>query len=462
MAMNRRDFLRAGLTTGSASMAMASLGGMTSMLTAMQSRAATNTDGYKALVCLFLYGGMDNHDTIIPYDQSSYSDWANIRSSLLNIYGGARGRDQLLPINPSNSEDYSGRQFALPAEMSGLQGLFESGQAAVVGNVGPLIQPVTASSFEAETVDLPSRLFSHNDQQATWMSGAPEGAQYGWAGLFSDLSLGNGANSDTTFANITTGGGELLLTGTKTAPYSVGIDGAAQPEVLGENSDIRDLLTAHFRGAAYLPEPLLGQDINQKNRTAYDANAQYNQAAGGSALATEFPSSWLGQQLKAVAKTISARTALGANRQVFVVGLGGFDTHSEQAKTLPKLQSQIDQAVTAFHTAMGELSLNDDVALFTASDFGRTLAINGDGTDHGWGAHHFVVGGGVQGQRIFGDIPVSTLNHELDAGSGRLIPTTSVEQYAAALGRWYGLDDNELNIIFPNLTNFGSVPAIFA
>ena len=462
MKLNRRDFLRTGVTAGTASVALSSFGGIAAALSSMQTHAATNTGDYKALVCVFLSGGMDNHDTIIPYDTSSYDRWAEIRSTLVSAYQGKREQDQLLSLEASNVTDYGGREFALPPELSGIHGLFQSGDAAIVGNVGPLIEPVTATEFEADTVSLPSRLFSHNDQQATWMSGAPEGAQYGWAGLFSDISLISGGNSDTTFANITTGGGELLLTGTNTAPYHVGVNGAAQPEIIEEyQGTFAERMRAHFRGEPFLPGSLLGQDINAKNQEAFDANEQYNEASGNSELSTEFPGTGLGQQLKAVANAIAAKDQLGVNRQVFAVSLGGFDTHSNQAQNLSEQHGILDSAIVSFHNAMAELGLNDNVTLFTASDFGRTLAINGDGTDHGWGSHHFVIGGGIDGQRIFGDIPISDFDHELDAGSGRLIPTMSVEQYAGALGQWYGLNEEQLSVVFPNLTNIGAMPTLF-
>jgi uncharacterized protein (DUF1501 family) len=458
--MIRREFLK----TGSAALALASMGGAVTALSAMQAQAA-DTTGYKALVCVFLFGGMDNYDTIIPYDSTSYQRWAQIRASLVNAQGTTRQRAQLRPLTPSNQNDFGARRFALPPEFSGIHQLFQSGDAAIVGNVGPLIEPTTAAQFEDQTVSLPLRLFSHNDQQSTWMSGATEGAQFGWGGLFSDQQFSAGANSSTTFANITTGGNELFLTGPQTAPYNVTNDGAVLPYVI-DNEDlspsVRDRLVAHFRGEAYGQPSLLGRDLANKMRSAYDANAQYNQAAGTVVLNSAFPESGLGRQLQIVARTIAARHQLGTRRQIFGVSLGGFDTHDNQAASLPALQQQVDAAVVAFHTSMVDLGLNNDVTLFTASDFGRTLALNGDGTDHGWGGHHFVIGGGVNGQRIIGDIPPADFGHALDAGSGRLIPTMAVDQYAAQLGQWYGLNASELVGVFPQLGKFSPVASIFA
>lgn len=459
MAMDRRSFLKA----SSFSLATASLGGMASLLTSIKSQANENSD-YKALVCLFFYGGMDNHDTVIPYDSQSYNRWADIRKTLLAQQSSPRLKENLLPLSPLNAAQFGGRQFALPQELSGIHNLFQTGNAAIIGNVGPLIEPTNASSFEEEIVKLPSRLFSHNDQQATWMSGATEGAKYGWAGLYADAIASKNSSGSNTFTNITTGGGELFLTGKNTTPYQVSGGRALSLDIIDETEQesFAAHLGEHFRSEYLQGESLLQQDMVNKIRDSFDANKQYNSATGSDPLFnTQFPATGLGSQLKSVTQSIAAREQLNTNRQVFIVAMGGFDTHSGQASTLPKLQTQIDEGVVAFYQAMTELGLQNDVTLFTASDFGRTLATNGDGTDHGWGSHHFVIGGGVQGQQILGDIPVADFGHELDAGSGRLIPTQSIDQYAAALGHWFGVGQYDIDNIFPNLTNLGPTPAIF-
>lgn len=454
MTLNRREFLKATSLT----LTCASIGGMTSLLTSMKSHAAENGD-YKALVCLFLYGGMDNHDTIIPYDEVNHQQWAAIRSDIIANQTIPRTRENLLPLTPLNAAQFGNRQFALPKEFENIHQLFQSGNAAIIGNVGPLIEPVNATQFNDKNVKLPSRLFSHNDQQATWMSGTTEGAQYGWAGLYSD-ALNSG---DNTFANITTSGGELLLTGKNTAPYIISGGQALNLNAIDEANDkLKTPLKKHFSADYFQGGSVLQQDIRQKISQSFNANTLYNQATKNtSSLNTKFPASRLGRQLKTVTDTIAARDNLKSNRQVFTIALGGFDTHSDQAKRLPRLQHQIDQSVAAFYQAMTELGLQDSVTLFTAADFGRTLAANGDGTDHGWGSHHFVIGGAVKGQHIFGDIPAAELGHEFDAGNGRLIPTQSVDQYAAALGQWFGVEADKLTEIFPNLNKQGQQPAIF-
>ncbi len=469
MKPTRRTFL-----TGASALSAATLAGLGSSLSAFQANAA-ETSGYKALVCVFFLGGMDGHDTVLPYDQASYDRYATIREPLFNLYenmqgGSTRARDRLLPLNPINSADFGTREFALPEEMSGIKGLFDSGNAAIVGNVGPLIQPLNRTQFLNETAPQPKRLFSHNDQQSTWMSSQPEGAQFGWGGRFADAALNAGANNGSTdFSTITSLGNELFLTGETARPYQVGLNGAPEIDALNffedgrntpEGEEIYQKLRDHFEAMDFNSGNLIDQDVANSMRTALTTNENFNEAfASIQPFATAFPGSFLGQQLQAVANTIAIRDALLINRQVFFVAIGGFDTHSNQVDDLPGLQTQIDQAVVAFYLAMQEIGLGSDVTLFTASDFGRTLAINGDGTDHGWGSHHFVIGDAVQGQRIYGDMPPYDFGHDQDAGNGRLIPTTSVEQFAEPLGRWFGLSDAEIATALPNLSNFNAGPA---
>ncbi len=469
MKTTRRSFL-----TGASAMSTATLAGLGSSLSAFQASAA-ETSGYKALVCLFFLGGLDGHDTILPYDQSSYDRYATIRAPLLNLYnnmqgGSTRERARLLPLNPNNASDFGSRQFALPEELSGIKALFDNGNAAIVGNVGPLLQPLNRTEFVNETAPQPKRLFSHNDQQSTWMLSEPEGAQYGWGGRFADAALSSGANTGSSdFTMVTSLGNELFLTGQQARPYQVGLNGAPEIDALNffagnrgtpEGDAIYQKLRDHFEAMDFTSTNLIDRDVSNAMRTALVTNETFNQAfASIQPFATPFPGSFLAQQLQAVANTIAIRDSLLINRQVFFVAIGGFDTHSNQANDLPNLQREIDEGVVAFYQAMQEIGLASDVTLFTASDFGRTLAINGDGTDHGWGSHHFVIGDAVQGNQIYGDMPPYDFDHDQDAGSGRLIPTTSVEQFAEPLGRWFGLNDGEIAAALPNLSSFSAGPA---
>jgi uncharacterized protein (DUF1501 family) len=452
---NRRKFLKSSLAVP---VALAS-GSMLSALANFQAQAA-DTDGYRALVCVFLFGGMDCHDTVLPFDQPSYDNYSQIRSSLLSSYaaqpgGSSRTKESLLALQPATA-NFGSRQFALPPQMSGMHQLFEQGKAAVIGNVGPLIEPTNRTTFNNGTAKLPARLFSHNDQQSTWMSFAPEGSQFGWGGLFGDAAVQGGANTETIFSAVSLAGNSVFLTGDSVSPYQIGVGGvpAIQLIDLGGNA-LGPQLRDHFYSKGSNRSNLFERDFIDLSRVSLDANDVLDSALqSGSAIQTAFPASGLGAQLRAVAQTMAVRETLGASRQVFFVGLGGFDTHSAQADDLPGLQQDIGDSIAAFYSATQELGIANDVTTFTMADFGRTLTVNGDGTDHGWGSHHFVVGGAVNGGDIYGDIPESVLRHNQDAGNGRLIPSVSVEQFAAPLGRWFGLNQTELNAALPGLVNF--------
>jgi uncharacterized protein (DUF1501 family) len=425
---------------------------------------AMDDSGYRALVCVFLFGGMDGHDTVLPYDTSSYNSYAQIRSSLLAAYNAqpgtsSRSQEALLPLEPA-AANFGSRQFALPPQLSRVHQLFEQGKAAVVGNVGPLREPTDRQGFLNKSAKLPARLFSHNDQQSTWMSFAPEGSQLGWGGRFGDAAAAAGSNVNGTFSQITLSGNTVFLTGQSVTPYQIGAGGVPSITLIdaaGNNfsPQVAAQVTDHFVSAGANRSNLFERDFINISQVSLEANEILDAAlSSGSLVQTPFPASPLGGQLQAVARTIAVRNTLGASRQVFFVALGGFDTHSSQATDLPGLQQDIGNSLAAFYTATEELGVENEVTAFTAADFGRTLIVNGDGTDHGWGSHHFVVGGAVKGGHIYGDIPPAELGHDQDAGNGRLIPTSSVEQFAAPLGSWFGLNQAELNDALPGLTNF--------
>lgn len=463
----RRNLLK---LTAAAPLAMTG-GSLVSTLASMNAQAM-DTAGYKALVCVFLFGGMDCHDTVLPYDLSSYNSYARIRSSLLAAYasqpgGSSRQRSALLPLTPATA-DFGGRQFALPPQMSALHTLFQEGNAAIVGNVGPLIQPTDRSAFLQGSATVPRRLFSHNDQQSTWMSFAPEGSQLGWGGRFGDSAARASANMENIFSQISVAGNTVFLSGEQVGPYQIGVDGVPSIFLLdrvgnGVPASLEPVLRAHFTSAGADRSNLLERDFINLSQVSYAANDLLGDALQSAPeFTTNFPGSSLGAQLRAVARTISVRDVLGASRQIFFVGLGGFDTHSAQASELPGLQRDISDSIAALYAATREMGIESAVTTFTAADFGRTLTVNGDGTDHGWGSHHFVVGGAVQGRDIYGDIPVSELGHSQDSGNGRLIPSVSVEQLAAPLGAWYGLSPAEIAQALPGLSSFpGAQLALF-
>ncbi len=454
--LNRRNFL----LKSCAGLGVAS--GLATNLGAFNAFAADTSD-YKALVCIFLFGGMDGHDTVIPYDQSSYNNFESVREVLLSnldnsLEGFAsRRRNALLPLNGSVPD---GRQFAFAEEYRPLHELYQSGNAAVIGNVGPLIEPTTRTTYRNDTAALPARLFSHNDQQSTWMASQPEGASSGWGGRFGDIMDAANANSNSAFTTVSASGSSVFLTGDTVTPFTVSTSGALSIDrsmsnnVLGSAVFSENYLDG-LQDINGVPKSLFGADVVDVMKTSIGLNDQLDTALEERGdLNVAFPASGLGSQLNIVARMIASRFSLGVNRQIFFVTAGGFDTHSNQAGLLPGLQADIAASMRAFYDAMVDLGVSNEVTTFTASDFGRTLTPNSSGTDHGWGSHHVVMGGAVNGGQIYGDIPVPEFNHEYDTGRGRLIPQSSVEQYAGALGRWFGLSDSELREAMPGLQNF--------
>ncbi len=459
---SRRAFMRSAVATS-----LFSGASMTNALGAFSASAA-DTTGYKALVCVFFRGGLDCHDTVLPYDQAEYDRLAEIRQSMFNNYP-SRARSALLPLDALNPAAQSGRQFALPPQLAPLHALFEQQRASIVANVGPLLRPLTRDEFDNNRSLAPGNLFSHNDQQSTWVAFQGEGARLGWGGRFADAVLTSGANQGSPFTALSASGQDVFLAGELAQQYQIGSGGVPEIRELdnerflgsGRNSDIAlDLLNQHFRSAGADRANLFERDVVDRYRRSIDGNRLFNQSRDNvMPLTTTFPDDRLGGQLRAVADTIATRSFLNINRQIFLVSLGGFDSHSNQAGSLPERQADFAAAIAAFYNATLELGVENQVTLFTASDFGRTLRVNGDGTDHGWGGHHFVVGGAVDGGKIFGEMPPTDLDHDQDSGNGRLIPTTSVEQYAASLGRWFGLNDGELAAALPGLGNFTAPPA---
>ena len=457
---NRRDMIRRLGALG-----LASGGGLGSALASMPVMAA-DTSGYKALVCIFLRGGMDGWDTLIPYDAPSRASYETLRGDLLQSYraaGISRDASDLIELTPSNAFMFGGRSFGFPRELEPLASLFQSGMAAIVSNVGPLIEPTDRDRFMSGAARLPARLFSHNDQQSTWESSAPEGSQVGWGGLFGDFV--RTGNTNPTFTTISTAGNSVFLNGPVNTPYTLSDSQIPIIRALNNGGRIgvrtdraRELLDEHFRGIGNRRNNIYERDFRTTSQSAIQAADQFRAVAGpqGVTLQTQFPPSRLGIQLSTIAEVISIRNGLGTQRQVFFCDTGGFDTHSGQTTTLPGLQSDIAGSISAFFDAMAEIGITNEVTLFTASDFGRTLTANGDGTDHGWGGEQFVVGGAVNGGAIYGTPALAELETNEDSGRGRLIPTTSVEQYGASLGAWFGLSPSELNSVFPQLSEFST------
>jgi uncharacterized protein (DUF1501 family) len=467
---SRRNFLKSASASGAVTFA-----GGASVLSALANSTAYAADvtGYKALVCLFLHGGQDSYDTVLPYDQTSYDRFAELRPGIFSDYAGqaggsSRDRSRLLGLNPANAAQLGGRQYALPEALAPLKSLFDSGDAAIIGNVGPLIEPLSRDEYEARSKPRPARLFSHNDQQSTWFSSSPEGEILGWGGKFADVVNASNGNVNPVFSAVSANGNAVFLSGEQSRPYVLNSGGPVQVNGLynhrgallgtgAENARAVQLLGEHYRGVGPERANLFQRDIADISERAFSSNEQFASALEGiPELQTEFPDDSLGRQMRDIANTIKVNGPLGMNRQVFFAETGGFDTHDNQANRLTQRHTRYANAIAAFYQSLVELGLQNDVTLFTVSDFGRTLVENGNGTDHGWGGHHFVIGGGVSGNTIYGDIPPYDIEHEYDAGNGRLIPSTSVEQYAATLGKWFGLTDAELAAALPALANFAT------
>ncbi len=467
-AHSRRAFLRR-----SAQLALAGTALPTAInLAAIGDAAAFNgADPYKALVCVFLYGGNDYANTVVSYDQATYDKYRTIRTNI------ALARDSLIPtlLNPDAANVLpDGRQYALHPSMTKMATLFNAGQMAVQLNVGPLMAPINKAQYQGSNrtlYPLPPKLFSHNDQQSIWQSSSPEGSTIGWGGNAGDLAMSSNGNSLFTCISVT--GNAVFLAGDSALSYQVGSGGAVKInstsyDVYGSTAvrDAMRTLTQQTR------TNVLESTYNTVTKRAITSEDSVTKAlaTGPAAGATgEFPefdalgnSNPLASQLKTVARLIAARTTLGNKRQVFMVSLGGFDLHDNLINGHVTNMTRVSDALDAFYRATVKLGVDQSVTAFTASDFGRTLTSNGDGSDHGWGNHHFVVGGAVNGKRFYGKAPgmgngsTPSPDDQDHVGQGRLLPTTSVDQYAATLARWFGVEDGEMAGVLPNIGRFAA------
>lgn len=458
----RRAFLRRSTQLGLAGTALP----FALNLAAMGEAAAFTATDYKALVCVFLYGGNDYANTVVTYDDESYNRYAAIRGGAGQAGGGIALAKAALAdtvLNPT-APLAGGRQYALHPAMTWLAGLFNAGKAAVQLNVGPLVVPLTRAQYSGSNralYPLPPKLFSHNDQQSVWQSSSPEGSTVGWGGNLGDLALSSNGNSLFTCISVT--GNAVFLSGDSALSYQVSTGGAIAINGVKSNvygsSAVRGALTALIQQTS--PQ-VLENEYNRVTTRAVTAESQITSGLAGVTLATAFPTSnSLADQLKMVARLIGARSTLGSKRQVFMVSLGGFDLHDNLSAQQPNLMRRVSDAMTAFYDATVELGVADKVTAFTASDFGRTLSSNGDGSDHGWGSHHLMVGGAVKGKAFYGKAPPVSITNTADAadqwhvGQGRLLPSTSVDQYAATLAKWFGVSNTELAGVLPNLSHFG-------
>ena len=425
--------------------------------------AGNGSGGYKALVGIMLRGGVDMFDAVLPRDRESYDAFAAQRPGIMGAHAGSRDPDNQLALAPSNAADFGARCFGLAPELGPAAEMFASGDAAIVGSVGPLLEPASRQAMKEKRVDLPPKLFSHNDQQSLWSALGPEGQRRGWGGGMMDCFNADGVSPRPEFTTVTAGSGDVFLASESTRVFKASSD----PDALGLKFQTKEWQTSGPHGAdararldQYLRRTAIGgsnaflQDVGAAQALGLQSIRDYGELfAQVGPVTTTFPDTYIGKQMAAIANAIHTRGAIGNPRQVFFAENGGFDTHDSQAHDISTNLQMVFDGIAAFRRAMIETGAWDDVVVFTMSDFGRTLNENGDGTDHGWGSHHFVFGGSVAGGRIYGDMPVLDAESERFTDKrARLIPSVSVEEYAATLGRWFGLDDAAVSTVLPNLS----------
>jgi uncharacterized protein (DUF1501 family) len=439
--LSRRGFIQVGAATVG-SLALRPFG----MLPAL----AQSGGDYRALVCVFLFGGNDSNNSVIPMDDTSYKAYTSIRGSL-----GLAGSDLTASVT-----SVSGAPYAFHAKLAEVASLFSSKELAVVANVGSLVQPLTRAQYQNQQAPIPLNLFSHSDQQLQWQTALAQGhSPTGWAGRAADYIAGQGINSSKFPVFLSIAGNSLEGAGVQTQPAAIapgrslalsGFTDSAGSE--GRLGALKSLLTTDT-GVA-----LVQAANNTLANSISDANALEAALAKSTPLKTQFPKTSIAAQLDQVAQIIQVQAYLGMRRQIFFCSLGGFDTHANEIATHNNLYPQLSPALAAFYDATQELGIAQNVTTFTESDFSRTFQpTTGDGSDHAWGSHHLVLGGAVQGGQIFGKFPTFELGGPDDADvRGRWIPTTSIDQYGATLCSWFGVPDGALATVFPNFPNFGS------
>lgn len=467
MVIQKRRFLKA-IAAGGVTYAV----GRTLGTTFGQMSGVAGFSDYKALVCLFLFGGNDSWNMLVPTSNAEYNAYAKSRGAGTSA-SLAIDKDVLLPISPQGAAA-GDVTYGFHPRLPELRDLFGAGKLAILPNVGPLIRPTTKEQYKiAQSIkhELPPQLFSHNDQQDQWHSLRGNLLlRTGWAGRLADVLAARTAAQQMPL-NISLFGQTLFQAATRADPYVMGINGVNVFEGLNTKEDFNGYNRTAARREnldGLLASTVDGRESNYYHRgyaRVHQRALKYadlvNNALASSHNFASLPDAGvaltpLATQFRTVAKMISQRAKLSMSRQIFLVAAGGFDTHDAQATDQPKLFQDVSRSVKAFNDAMTEIGLANQVTLFTQSDFGRTLTSNGDGSDHAWGGLQLVVGGAVRGGRLYGDYPLLAMDGPLEVGGGSFIPTLATDQYAATLASWFGVDDTDLSSITPHIGNFTS------
>ena len=434
--MDRRKFLDLCLKGGVSMAALTQL-----QLQAFQGASNFADDEYKALVCVYLSGGNDSLNMLVPLEGEARNLYEQSRQNL--------AVNNPLPLNPHTAQDGG---VGLHTSLSPLQPLFSDRQLAFVTGVGSLITPTTQQDVINKSVPLPLHLFSHNKQRATWMYGKEQSSlNSGWgARLLERLQ-----QSEQFGGNISLSGMNLWQTSNNSMPFSLSSNGISRINALSGSQERSEHVSNLFNRVLTGQTNPIAQAYGSRVKASIDKTSAMNIALQDSdPIDGVFSNSSLSRRLKTIARTISIQSQLGCKRQVFYVSMGGFDTHGDQNRSHASLLSQLSQSLAEFNSAMSYLNKQNNVTLFTMSEFGRTLTSNGNGTDHGWAGNHLVMGGAVNGGDLYGSLLTQHLGGPKDTRGGRLIPDVANEQYFATLAKWFGVPDSELVDIFPNLANF--------
>lgn len=413
-----------------------------------RNRFEGNND-YKALVCILLAGGNDSFNMLVPTNNGEYNIYRTTRSNQ------ALAKDTLLSINDASNN----MPLGLHPVMQEVQQLFNSSRLSIVANVGTLVEPTDKAKYESGAVNLPLGLFSHADQIQQWQTSVPQSrSANGWGGRMADILRSMNSNQNISM-NISLSGRNVFQSGNYVSEYTIRPDGNGSIGITGYKGDsaldqIRTTAVQSLMEQQYTD--VFTQTYADVVKDAQNTHELFSAGVSAVNLNTTFSTSELSQSMNMVARTIAAREALGVSRQTFFITFGGWDHHDELLNNQNEMLGVVSKALGEFNTAMEELNLTDQVTTFTISDFARTLTSNGNGTDHAWGGNVMVMGGKVNGGKVYGTYPTLALNSSLEIGNGVLIPTLSTDEYFAELAQWFGVSNTDLQMIFPNLLNFYS------